>query len=305
VKAIGLPDSKWVDIDGPVHYREWDGPDAVTFVCVHGLGGSLLNWLSVAPGLAERGRVLAVDLVGFGKTPRDGRSAKVKDNRLILSSFLRDTTSGPVVLVGNSMGGAISMLQAALEPESLAGLVLTSPALPWGRGGRPDPVVAAAFAMYQIPRVGERFMRDRALRMGPERLVRETLALCCVDSSRVDPAVVELMLDAARERQGLDDAIPAFLEAARSLLMLARRITFGREVMDRIEAPVLLIHGRHDRLVKVGMAIAAAESHPEWRLRIFEDAGHVAQLEDPKRWLGEVEDWLATELTNLHPGVIL
>src|SRR5207245_5278811 len=108
---------------------------------------------------AERGRVVALDLVGFGRTPRDGRSASVKANRILLSRFLRQETDGPVVLVGNSMGGAISMLQTALEPESVAGLVLTSPALPWGRGGRPDPVVAAAFAMYQAPCRGRRFPR--------------------------------------------------------------------------------------------------------------------------------------------------
>jgi pimeloyl-ACP methyl ester carboxylesterase len=294
--TIELPESRWVDIDGPVHYREWDGPDSPTFVCVHGLGGSLLNWLSVAPGLAERGRVLAVDLVGFGKTPREGRSAGVRANRLLLSRFLAETTSGPVVLIGNSMGGAISMLQAALEPALAAGLVLTSPALPWGRGGRPDPVVAAAFAAYQIPGVGERFLRERARRMGPERLVAETLQLCCVDASRVDPAVVKLMVEAATDRQEVPDAIPAFLEAARSLLGLSRRMRFGREVMDRVQCPVLLIHGRHDRLVRVQLAVAAAERRPEWRLAILEDAGHVSQLEAPDRWLAEVLDWLDTEL---------
>src|SRR5439155_2033294 len=122
-----LPESRYVDIDGPVHYREWSGPSSLTFVCVHGLGGSLLNWLSVAPGFAERGRVFAVDLAGFGRTPREGRSSGIRANRLLLSRFLRDVTNGPVVLAGNSMGGAIAILQAALEPDSTAGLVLTSP----------------------------------------------------------------------------------------------------------------------------------------------------------------------------------
>jgi pimeloyl-ACP methyl ester carboxylesterase len=292
---IELPESRWTDIGGPVHFREWPGSPGPTFVCVHGLGGSLLNWISVAPGLAERGRVLAVDLVGFGKTPRDGRSASVKANRLVLSRFLDRETTGPVILVGNSMGGAISMLQASLEPDSVDGLVMTSPALPWGRGGRPDPVVAAAFAMYQIPGIGERFMRERAKRLGPERVVKETLALCCVDSSLVDPDVIELMIEAGKERHEMTDAIPAFLEAARSLLRLSRRLVVGRSIMDGIRCPVLLIHGGQDRLVRVRTAIAAGESHPEWRLRVFDDVGHVAQLEAPKRWLAEVTDWLDTE----------
>jgi pimeloyl-ACP methyl ester carboxylesterase len=153
-------------------------------------------------------------------------------------------------------------------------------------------MVAASFAMYQIPGVGERFLRRRALRLGPERLVAETLALCCVDVSRVDQAVVELMVEAATERQELPDAIPSFLQAARSLLSLSRRTAFGRQVMDRIQCPVLVIHGRQDRLVRVQTAIAACQAHPEWRLRIFEDTGHVAQLERPREWLDEVGAWL-------------
>ena len=159
-----------------------------------------------------------------------------------------------------------------------------------------------AFAMYQIPGVGERFMRQRAARLGPERLVRETLALCCVDPGKVDPAVVALMVEAARSRQELPEAIPAFLEAARSLLKLSRRVRFGREVMDRVRCPVLLIHGREDRLVRVQMAQAAAERRPDWRLEIFDGVGHVAQLEAPDRWLEEVLDWLDAEpsLAALH-----
>jgi pimeloyl-ACP methyl ester carboxylesterase len=274
----------------------------VTFVCVHGLGGSLLNWLSVAPRLAEHGRVVAIDLVGFGKTPREGRSASVKANRQLLSRFLDAHTSGPVILAGNSMGGAISLLQAGLEPDSVDALILTSPALPWGRGGRPDPMVVAAFAMYQVPGVGERFLRERARRLGPERLVAETLALTCVDSSRIDPEVVKVMVEGATERQDVADAIPAFLEAARSLLRMSRRIVFGRQLVERISCPVLLIHGAEDRLVRAETARRTAEGRENWTLRIFDGVGHVAQLEAPNRWLAEVEAWLPT-LAIPAPGV--
>jgi pimeloyl-ACP methyl ester carboxylesterase len=66
-------------------------------------------------------------------------------------------------------------------------------------------------------------------------------------------------------------------------------------MMARVECPVLLVHGRKDRLVRVHTAIDAVERNPEWRLRILEDVGHVAQLEAPKQWLHEVNDWLDTE----------
>ena len=98
---------------------------------MHGLGGSHLNWMGVAPGLARTGRVLALDLIGFGFTPRAGRSSSMSSNRHMLSRFIATMTERPVVLVGNSMGAALSLLQNAYEPTTADGLVLTSPALPW------------------------------------------------------------------------------------------------------------------------------------------------------------------------------
>jgi pimeloyl-ACP methyl ester carboxylesterase len=68
-----LPELATIDLDGPVRYRAWDGPPEATFVLIHGLGGSHLNWLQVAPGLAGLGRVVALDLPCFGWSPRCGR----------------------------------------------------------------------------------------------------------------------------------------------------------------------------------------------------------------------------------------
>src|SRR6266540_5191376 len=118
IEALGLPESRWADVNGPVHYREWDGPpDGPTFVCVHGLGGSHLNWAGVAPRLAEHGRVLALDLAGFGLTRTEGRGTGVGSNRSLLDAFLRALHLPPVVLAGNSMGGQISLIQAAHAPQ--------------------------------------------------------------------------------------------------------------------------------------------------------------------------------------------
>ena len=41
-----MPESRFADLDGPVHFVEWDGPPGRTIVLVHGLGGSLLSWLA-------------------------------------------------------------------------------------------------------------------------------------------------------------------------------------------------------------------------------------------------------------------
>jgi pimeloyl-ACP methyl ester carboxylesterase len=67
--------SRWVDLDGPVHYVDHGGPEhGPLLVCVHGLGGSLVNWLAIAPLLTSTCRVIAIDLAGFGHTRSGARS---------------------------------------------------------------------------------------------------------------------------------------------------------------------------------------------------------------------------------------
>src|ERR1700727_675723 len=103
------------------------GGSAPPMVLVHGLGGSHLNWVAIAPALAAERRVLALDLAGFGLTPAAGRSATVQSNARLLARFVRDIAGSPAVLVGNSMGGMISILHAGADPETVAGLVLVDP----------------------------------------------------------------------------------------------------------------------------------------------------------------------------------
>jgi pimeloyl-ACP methyl ester carboxylesterase len=289
-----LPEVRTAELDGPVRYREWPGPDSVTFVCVHGLGGTHLNWLSVAPELSRRGRVVALDLAGFGYTPRDGRSAGVAANRRLISRFLAEVADPPVVLVGNSMGGALAVLQAALEPATTAGLVLTSPALPWTRKVRPERLIVAGFTFYRIPTLSDWIMRGRAVRWGPERVVHEALKVCCVDPSRIDPHVVEKQVEMTRFRQHDADSIPAFLEAARSLMRLKDRQEFVRRVIDGVRCPVLVIHGDRDRLVPVELARETVRGRANWRLEVLADIGHIAHMEAPNQWLAAVDDWLVS-----------
>src|SRR5262249_51496041 len=153
-----LPESRWVDVGGPVHYRQWDGPaDGPTFVCAHGLGGSHLNWALVAPGLARRGRVVALDLSGFGLTPPAERGTGLTANWRLLDGFMRALELGPVVLVGNSMGGMLALIQAAHHLETVGRLVLVDAAFPRASTlrGQPNPRVSAAFAMYANRRTGD------------------------------------------------------------------------------------------------------------------------------------------------------
>lgn len=295
--GIDLPDLGTADIDGPVTYRAWDGPAETTFLLVHGLGGSHLNWVQVAPGLAGLGRVIAIDLPGFGFAPRDGRGSRLMDERRVLSRFAAEHATGKVVIAGNSMGGVIGMLQAAVEPGSLAGLVLTDSPFPLVRGALPHPAVMAGFVAFDAPGFGPLVLEARLRRIDAERAVRLGFRFTVADPSSIPDDVVQLMVEQVRAR-GLDpDAPAAFRDAWRSLRRLGRRPDLARRTMDGVRCPVLVLHGRRDRLVPAAYAEAVLRTHPAWRGRIFPDLGHVPQMEAPGRWLSEVADWHASVLT--------
>ena len=292
--ALELPELRTIDVEGlPIAYRAWDGPRDRTFVLLHGLGASHLVWVQVGAGLSGLGRVVAPDLPGFGATPLAGRSARLMDQRRAVSELLRRLGDEPVVLVGNSMGGAVSILQAAVEPASVAGLVLTDSVYPWRPGWPPHPLVVLAFGLYRVPGVGERFMGWRLRRLAAERLVRISLSFLAADPRTIPDEVVTLLVEMAEARRDDPDGPRAFLDATRSMLRLGARPAASRRALSNVRCPVLVIHGRRDRLVPARYARAELARHPGWRATFFDDLGHIPQMEAPGRWLSAVADWTA------------
>jgi pimeloyl-ACP methyl ester carboxylesterase len=290
------PRSQWIDLSGPVHYVDYGGPaDGPLLVCVHGLGGSLVNWSALAPRLTGSARVLAVDLAGFGHTRTLGRSTSVPANQRLLHRFLVSVLDGPAILVGNSMGGLIASLQAHAHPETVAAAVLIDPALPLARGARPDPLVATMFAMYALPRVGRATLTRRRRRSSPEEAAIAVLRLCGVDTATLPPEVLEQHFAVARTRRGYDEADDALLGAAKSLLAVLARRRRHAAMLAGMAGPVLLLHGERDRLVPIASARAAAKANPQWRFEVAADAGHVPQLQVPDWTAQHILDWLATE----------
>jgi pimeloyl-ACP methyl ester carboxylesterase len=286
--------SRTADLDGPVHYLDWGGPEgAPVVVGVHGLGGASWNWAAIAPLLTDTVRFVAPDLAGHGETPALDRGTTVKANRRLLDRFIREVVGEPVILMGNSMGGALSVLEAAKSPEMVRGAVLIDPALPRPLlSGKIDPRTAAQFALMILPGLGEAALTRRRKRLTPEQQVRETLAFCSVDSTRIPDDVVQLGVQLAQTRAGDRYASRDFLYAARSLVKLLTRSKLMQRAMDRIEAPVLLIHGEQDRLVSASVARAAAKAHPAWQVEILDGVGHVPMLEVPLQTAELVRDWL-------------
>jgi pimeloyl-ACP methyl ester carboxylesterase len=190
------------------------------------------------------------------------------------------------------MGGYLSLAEAAAEPDRVASLVLVDPAVPNTRIRSWDPFVFALFAAYALPGAGAALMRWRA-RRGPEQLVRDTLALCCVDASRVPREVIRAHVELARERLEYGPVVGRdFLAAQRSLMARLLRYRRFHAMVSTIRAPALIVQGGSDRLVRIEAARALAATRPDWRLEVLEGVGHVPQLEAPERFLAAVEPWV-------------
>ena len=282
-----------VDLGGPVHYADYGGQGS-PLVLLHGLGGSRLNWMAVAPALAARHRVFALEYLGHGLTPLAGRKANLAGHRRLIDAFIEKVVGEPAVLVGNSTGGHLAIVEAALRPEQVAGLVLVDPAVPIPVGPTSLPPTAALAVTPLLFRgLGEAMMMATARRTTSEMIVYQTLRLVAPDITRIPEDVVAAHLEAHRARHGNREANLAFLQTARSLAFAnLRRGEFYRKVRQ-VQAPTLVVQGENDRLVPLRAIRRLLEVRPDWDLHLFPGLGHVPMMEDPSGFIEVVLRWLA------------
>ena len=308
------------DLDGPVYWIEFvpEAPESaeapepaeapgtagdlgaaseLPIVFVHGLGGSHLNWCRIGPNLVQAGRrAVALDLHGFGLTPGLRANSTVKANARLLDRFITEVIGAPVILVGNSMGGLISILETAAHPENIKGVVLIDPALPLPVQ-KPDWQVSGQFLLYALPGLGESVVARLTARTPPEAAVDQVVRLCFADPSRADPEMIKAEIAIATRRHPATPAQASararvFLAAARSLLRVLARRGNLQKMMAGIDVPVLLIGGEDDRLVPVAAIRQAAARNPRWESLFLAGVGHVPMLEVPDLTTAAIRDWL-------------
>ena len=281
---------KVADVDGPVHYLDFGG-SGTPLLMVHGLGGAAINWMAVGPELARTHHALALDLAGFGQTPLQGRWATVGANTELVHRFIGKVIGDAVILMGNSMGGHIAVLEAAAHPEAVQNLVLVDPAIPGPHVRRPPPLMLGAMAALSIPGLAQTILDRRVRALGPEGLVMQTLALVCADPSRVDPEVVEAHVRLTRERSRLGPQNGrAFIQASRSIGLRMANPAFWSRVAA-VTAPTLVIHGSSDRLIPIEAARDLARRRADWELKVLDGVGHVPMMETPDLFLEALDSW--------------
>jgi pimeloyl-ACP methyl ester carboxylesterase len=282
-----------VDLDGPVHYVDFGG-EGPPLLMIHGLTGSALNWMAVGAELAKDHHALALDLAGFGRTPLFRRSAALGANTNLVHSFVEQVLGEPAILMGNSMGGHIAIIEAADHPTSVTGLVLVDPAIPGVQLRRPEPGMLGFAAALSIPGGLGEFVADRQAReLGAEQLTKRIISVVAADPSRIDSGMLEAHVQLTRERANLGrQNSRAFLQASRSLGFRMADPRFWNKV-KRVKAPTFVIHGELDRLIPVVAVRDLIKRRPDWTLEVLEGVGHVPMMETPELFLRVVNQWLA------------
>lgn len=120
--------AEWLDAGGVLVRAVRAGSGDTTFLLLHGYGESLTTWRAVFDPLTRIGKVVAIDLPGFGASAKPDVPYSLPAMTERLSRFMDAWTSGPIVLVGHSMGGELAAALALARPDRVKLLVLIAPA---------------------------------------------------------------------------------------------------------------------------------------------------------------------------------
>jgi len=233
----------------------------------------------------------AIDLPGSGWSPPPATMAGYSIAALAatVARVIEHRGTGPVHLVGNSMGGLVAVRLAASRPDLVRSLTLVSPALP-------DPLIrrsVAQFPLLGLPVVGAWLLR-RSARFPAQARVRGVLGMVFHDPAAVRPERVREAVAEMERRDQLDYAYEPLVGAARAItveyLRPARAAANAWRLAAAVTCPVLAIYGSHDQLVRAKMAGRAARAFRGGRVIVFPYTGHVAQMEHPARVAAEFRE---------------
>jgi pimeloyl-ACP methyl ester carboxylesterase len=185
-----------------------------------------------------------------------------------------------VHLLGNSLGGLISLLVATRRPDLVATLTLISPAMPVYRVPQ---AFDRAVPLLLVPGIAS--MAERRLAgVAAEDHVRALIAMCFGDPHGVPRERWEQALEEARERGEQPWANRALTRSMRGLMTSYLKV--GRagawRLARAVSCPSLVVWGDRDRLVDPRLAPRLAAAMPDARLLVLEGIGHVAMIEAPE-----------------------
>jgi len=248
------------------YYEAGQGPP---IILLHGFGGCAYSWRFLAPALAQDHRVYTIDLKGFGLSdkPQDGHYA-VSDQADIVAAFIRNQNLHDLVMMGHSMGGAVTLMTYLKvrqdQPARVQSLVLIDSAgypqkLPWFVWLAKAPMLASVAGQAVSPRLAAFLV----------------LKKCYYD----DDKITEEQIDTYAYYGSLPGAREAVVQTAKQIV--PDNVDALVAQYKTISVPVLVIWGEADEVVPLEVGKKFKRDIPDSQLAVLPRCGHMPPEEDP------------------------
>ena len=248
---------------------------------IHGLGGSAKSWSTILPALAERRDVIAIDLPGFGGTPRLAGETSMRTLSDAVTSFIDAQGLRGIDVVGSSMGARL-VLELARRGGVVGSVVSLDPGGFW-RGWERHAFFSSIWLSIRAVRLLQPLMpaisRSKVARtMLLAQFSRRPWAL--------RPAVVLDEMRAYAQATAFDE--------------LLHDLAYGEEQEGAsggsIGTTLVIGWGRNDKVCFPNQAARALALFPDARLHWFERCGHFPHWDSPQETVRLILDNAARQI---------
>ena len=256
----------------PLYTKELVGAGPA-LVLLPGVGGTTRYWESRIAPLARERRLILVDLLGFGKSPKPWIRYTLDRHVAALRRVLGERE--PFTLVGHSFGAVAAVAYAALYPEQVEGLVLFS--LPCF-GGLDQAI---------------RYYRHRG---GPDRWLMTNVVLAavtCVVTRRILGHLLPRLLP-DMPREVAEDLVQHTWLSSTSTIWEGVYCHNVAQDADRLlpELRVLCVHGDRDVTAPIEYVRRLTEGRPQWTVRVLPGVDHHPLLRDPAGCIAAIREFI-------------
>lgn len=275
------PPSTFIDVAGlRVHVRD-QGPaggpvDPEPVVLLHGTSASLHTWDGWVNALAQKRRVIRMDLPGFGLTgPAPSHDYSIDGYARFVVSVLDALSVRRCVLAGNSLGGGIAIGVARRAPDRVSKLILEDS----GGYAPRSTSVPIGFRIALVPGLNKLMLVTL-----PRSVVASSLHDVYGDPSRVTPELIDRYFELTL-REGNRAAVTERLQTG----------DFGslESEIPKLTQATLILWGGRDRLIAPENAERFHRDIHGSELVMFDDLGHVPHEESPERSVAPVSTFVA------------